>query len=71
MPDETPTRLLNEATNTLHRPAATTSRNTSECGALRRVTDDQITVIEESETALEQDRNIARCGRCFDDGRGY
>lgn len=68
MSRESPTRLLNERTGTIHKPDPDATDIEGDCGALRHVTEDQITTVN-GQTSTNAD--VAQCGRCFDGVGGY
>lgn len=61
--------LLNEHTNTLHKPRHGTTTDETVCGALRHVPRGHVTPIADDE--MQEDRGIERCGRCFEGAGGY
>lgn len=60
--------VLNDFTNTAHRPSHEDSSHPAACGALRHVSSDHIRVLADEN---ESDGEVDRCGRCFDDSGGY
>lgn len=60
--------VLNEATETVHKPEAATEPNTA-CGVSRTLGADRLRVLPLREATAEYD--ISRCGRCFEDAGGY
>ncbi len=61
--------VLNQSTETIHKPSHHTTFQPTACGALRHVSDDHIYVTTEEE--IEANHKMDHCGRCFEDAGGY
>jgi len=61
--------LLNERTDTVHKPSGTQGRNLAVCGSLRYVPEGQIRQIDRDPS--EAGETTQYCGRCFENGGGY
>jgi hypothetical protein len=61
--------VLNQATRTVHRRKAENGEFGTVCGHTRHVDSDHLrrTSVEEA----TEERDATKCGRCFEDGRGY
>lgn len=63
--------LMNANTATVHKRDADASAPRSECGVVgsKEFTGGEVYEVEVEEAASRP--SVARCGRCFEDGRGY
>jgi len=61
--------ILNETTNTVHRPEAGTAGQETVCGVTYHVPADNFRPTEFDPDATPA--AITKCGRCFDDAGGY
>lgn len=61
-------RIVNEYTETIHRPPAEPRRNRTSCGALRHVPEQHVVIVDENDDSLA---GASRCGRCFENAGGY
>lgn len=67
--------VLNEATETVHRPDRAAAELDTACGVTHHLAPDLLTGPERLRAiSLERaviDYGASKCGRCFDDGGGY
>jgi hypothetical protein len=61
--------ILNETTMTLHKRETGTADPQTPCGHTYHVAHERLRIVE-IETVTE-DREVTRCGQCFDDAGGY
>lgn len=61
--------VLNEATDTVHKREPGESDFQTACGATAHVPHDDLRVAPVDPTVAST--NASKCGRCFDDGKGY
>lgn len=61
--------ILNEVTETIHKPSRDGNKHPAACGALRHVSNDHIQALTVESLSSHQGSN--RCGRCFEDAGGY
>lgn len=61
--------VLNDRTQTVHRPSKDESRTLVNCGALTQIPHQRIQRVPEQEIEIEGE--ITRCGRCFEGEGGY
>ena len=61
--------ILNETTMTLHKQETGMADFQAPCGHTAHVPQDRLRIVEITHVIDEHD--ASRCGRCFEDGRGY
>lgn len=61
--------ILNERTQTAHRPETGVEELHAVCGVTRQLAPDQLRTVSLERT--NADATLSKCGRCFDDGGGY
>jgi hypothetical protein len=61
--------VLNETTQTVHKPLIGRSEYQTECGASNHLSLDQLRIVS-VESSLANS-NVTKCGRCFADAGGY
>lgn len=61
--------ILNEVTNTVHKPKVGTIGSQTRCGATAHITHDNLRTTSIESTIDNTD--TSKCGRCFEEGGGY
>lgn len=61
--------ILNEVTKTVHTPKTGTADLHADCGVTHHLDPDQLRTM--PVTKAVSDHDAIKCGRCFEDGRGY
>jgi hypothetical protein len=64
-----PRGVLNEETNTVHRPATGQERLDTRCGHTDRLSEKQMRLVV-IESAIQMSR-VSKCGTCFESAGGY